>query len=167
VQKQIKEGVVRVVLKVWSSNPDYYAGCDYAVVEIGEEFSKLALRRINVLCQQKAVDPSLYETYYWDSSAQYFSSWVNRASQPSEVQESGFELEETLEDLEVYTRDVVTAPPGFRVLESQIAAVECAQMIVREGSIACNALLKRTDIYVTTAEIPKQVLGSVLTTAAA
>ncbi len=158
---------MRVVLKVWSSNPDYSAGCDYAVVEIGEEFSKLALRRINVLCEQKAVDPSLYETYYWDSSAQYFSTWVNRASQPSEVQESGFKLEETLEDLEVDTREVVTAPADFRVLESQIAAVECAQMIVREGSIAFNALLRNTDIYVTTAEIPKQVLESVLTTAAA
>lgn len=158
---------MRVVLKTWSSNPDYSAGCDYAVVEIGEEFSKLALRRINVLCEQKVVDPSLYETYYWDSSAQYFSPWTNHASQPSEVQESGFELEETLADLEVDTREVVTAPVDFRVLDSQIAAVECAQMIVREGSIAFNALLRHTDIYVTTAEIPKQVLESVLTTAAA
>lgn len=158
---------MRVVLKVWSSNPDYSAGCDYAVVDIGEEFSKLALRRINALCEQKAVDPSVYETYYWDFSAQYFSPWANRASQPSEVQESGLELEETLEDLEVDTREVVTAPADFRVLDSQTAAVECAQMIVREGSIAFNALLRHTDIYVTTAEIPKQVLESVLTTAAA
>jgi hypothetical protein len=167
VQKRTKEVFVRVVLKTWSSNPDYSAGCDYAVVEIGEEFSKLALRRINVLCEQKAVDPSLYETYYWDSSAQYFSPWVNHASQPGELQEPGFELEETLEDLEVDTREVVTAPVDFRVFESQIAAVECAQMIVREGSIAFNALLRHTDIYVTTAEIPKQVLESALTTAAA
>lgn len=158
---------MRIVLKVWSSNPDYSAGCDYAVVEISEEFSKLALRRIEVLFEQKAVDPSLYETYYWDSSAQYFSPWVNRALQPSEVQESGFRLAETLEDLEVDTREVVTAPAEFRVLESQIAAVECAQMIAREGSIAFNALLKHTDIYVTTAEIPKQILESALTTAAA
>jgi len=158
---------VRVVLKTWSSNPDYSARCDYAVVEVGEEFSKLALRRINVLCDQKAVDPSLNETYYWDSSAQYFSPWVNPASQPSEVHESDFELEETLEDLEVDTREVATAPADFRVLESQIAAVECAQMIVREGSIAFNALIRHTDIYVTTAEIPKQVLESVLTIAAA
>lgn len=158
---------MRVVLKVWSSNLDYSAGCDYAVVDIGEEFSKLALRRINALCEQKAVDPSVYETYYWDFSAQYFSPWANRASQPSEVQESGLELEETLEDLEVDTREVVTAPADFRVLDSQTAAVECAQMIVREGSIAFNALLRHTDIYVTTAEIPKQVLESVLTTAAA
>ena len=92
---------MRVVLKVWSSNPDYTAGPDYAVVEIGEEFSKLALRRINVLCEQKAVDPSVYETYYWDFSAQYFCPCVNRASRPSEVQELGLELEETLEALEV------------------------------------------------------------------
>jgi hypothetical protein len=158
---------VRVVLKVWSSNPDYSAGCDYAVVEIGEEFSKLALRRINVVCEQKVVDPSLYETYYWDSSAQYFSPWVNRASHPSEVQESDFELVETLEDLEVDTQEVVIAPADFRILESQIAVVECSQMIVREGSVAFNALLKHTDIYVTTAEIPKQILEFVLTTAAA
>lgn len=158
---------MRIVLKVWSSSPDYSAGCDYAVVEIGEELAKLALRRINVLRDQKALDPSISEVYYWDSSAQYFSPWVDRASQPSEVQESGFELEETLEDLEVDTREVVTAPADFRVLESQIAAVECVQMIVREGSIAFNALLRHTDIYVTTAEIPKQVLESVLITAAA
>jgi hypothetical protein len=83
VRKPNKEGVVRVVLKVWSSNPDYSAGCDYAVVDIAEEFSKLALRRINVLCEQKAVDPSVYETYYWDVSAQYLSPWANRASQKS------------------------------------------------------------------------------------
>lgn len=158
---------MRIVLKVWSSNHEYSAGCDYAVVEIGEEFSKLALRRIHVLCEQKAVDPPLYEAYYWDSSAQYFSPCVNRAIQPGEVQESGFELAETLDDLEVDARDVVTAPAEFQLLESHIAAVECAQMIAREGSIAFNALLRHTDIYVTTAEIPKQVLESVLTTAAA
>jgi hypothetical protein len=52
---------------------------------------------------------------------------------PSEAQESGFGLAETLEDLEVDTREVVTAAADFRVMESQIAAVECAQMIVREG----------------------------------
>ena len=118
---------MRVVLKVWSSNPDYSAGCDYAVVEGSDEFAKLALRRINVLCEQKALDPSLYETYYWDSSAQYFSPWVNRGGQPSEIQESGFKLEETLEGLEVDLREVVTAPADFRVLESQIATVECTR----------------------------------------
>jgi len=153
---------VRVVLRTWSSNPEYSGGCDYAVVEIDEEFAKLALRRISVLCEQKTLDSSLYQTYYWDSSAEYFSPWVNRATQPSEVQESCFELEKALEDLAVDVREVVTAPTNLRVPESRIGAVECAQMIVHEEGIAFNALLRHTDIYVTTAEISKQVFESVV-----
>jgi hypothetical protein len=148
-------------LKTWSSNPEYSGGCDYAIVDIDEEFAKLALRRIDALCEQKAHDSSIFETYYWNSSAEYFSPWANRASQASEVQESGFELEGTLEALEVDRREVVTAPADFQVPESQIATVECAQMIVRDGGIAFNALPRHTDIYVTTAEISKQVLESV------
>jgi len=71
------------------------------------------------------------------------------------------ELEKTFEDLEVDTREVLTVPADFRVLESQLGAEECAQMVVREDGIAFNALLRHTDIYLTTAEISKQVLESV------
>jgi hypothetical protein len=162
-----EEAMMRVILKVWSSNPDYSDGCDYAAVEISQELAKLMLRRINVLSKQKALDPALCETYYWDSSPEYFNPWVNQAGQPGEVRESGVEFEEILENLEVDTREIVTAPLDFRVSESQIAAVECAQMIVRDGGIAFTALLRHTDIYVTTAEIPKEVIESALTSAAA
>lgn len=151
---------MRVVLKAWSSKPEYSGGCEYAIVDIGAEFAKLALWRINVLREQKALDSSILETYYWDSSAEYFSPWVNRFSQPSEVQGAGSEFEKALEDLEVDTREVVTAPAELRVPESHIGAVECAQMIVREEGVAFNALLRHTDIYVTTAEISEQVLES-------
>jgi len=152
---------MRVVLRVWSSNPDYSAGCDYAVVEIGEELAKLALRRINVLRDQKPLDPSISETYYWDFSAQYFSPCMNRASEPEEIQAACFELEEALEELQVDTCEVATALGDFNVLESQIARVECAQMIVREEGIAFTAIPKHTSIYLTTAEISKQFLESV------
>jgi hypothetical protein len=67
---------VPVVLKVWSSNPYNNGGCDFAVVDLTPGFAKVALRRIAVLCQEKALDPSVYETYYWDSAAEYFSPWV-------------------------------------------------------------------------------------------
>jgi hypothetical protein len=64
---------MRVVLRDWTSNPDYRSGCDYALVEIGEEIARLALRRIKiVLGKQK----TLNETYYWDSPAQLFSPWA-------------------------------------------------------------------------------------------
>ena len=160
-------GGEQVVLKAWSSNVDYSAGCDYAAVEITEELAKLALRRIKVLGEQKAIDPSAYETYYWDSSPEYFSPWLNRASPPGKAQESTVTLEERLEDLEVDTREIVTVPPDFRVPESQIATVECPQMIVRDSGVAFTALVRHTDIYVTTAEIQKDVFESALASAAA
>jgi len=158
-----------VIAKVWSANPDYSAGCEYAVMEISEDFAKVMLRRISVLSEQKALDPAVCETYYWDSSPQYFSPWIDRAgeSQPREVLATCIELDDTLADLEVDTCEVVTAPDEFHVLDSQIAAVECSQMIVRDGGIAFTAISKHTGISVTTAEIPKQVLESVLTTATA
>jgi hypothetical protein len=164
-KKAKKEGFVQIVLKAWSSNPDYNTGCDYAVVEGGEAFLKLALWRINVLCEQKIFDPSLNETYYWDFSAQYFSPGVNRALQFGEAEEACVKFEESIEALEIDTREVAVASSDFAVPDSQVTAVECAQMIVRDGGIAFNALLRHSDIYVTTAEIPKQVIESALTAA--
>ena len=156
---------MRVVLKVWSSNPDYSGGCEYAAVEISEDLAKLTLRRINVLSEQKALDPSLYETYYWDSSPEYFSPWAVRSIEPGELDESDAGLEEMLDSLEVYIKETVIAPPDFHVPESQIAAVECSQMVVRDGRIGFSALLRHTDIHVTTAEIPKDVIASALASA--
>jgi hypothetical protein len=147
----MKEAVMRVVLKVWSSNPDY--------------------KRRMRLCgcgnrEQKALDPSLYERYYWDSSPEYFSPSLSVASQPGELLKSSVELEELLEKLEVDRREVVIAPADFQVPESQIVAVECPQMIVRDGNVAFTALLRHTDIYLTTAEIQKDVIASALASAA-
>lgn len=154
---------MQIVLKAWSSNPDYSTGCDYAVVEGGEAFFKLALRRISVLREQKIVDPSLNETYYWDSSAQYFSPWVNRALQSEVADEACVKSEESIEALEIDTREVAVASSAFVIPDSQITAVECAQMIVRDGGIAFHALLRHSDIYVTTAEISTHVIESALT----
>jgi hypothetical protein len=156
---------VQIVLKAWSSNPDYSTGCDYAVVEGGEAFLKLALRRIHALCEQKIADPSLNETYYWDFSAQYFSPWVNQASRSGDAEEARAKFEESVEALEIDTREVAVASSDFGVPDNQVTAVECAQMIVRDGGIAFNALLRHSDIYVTTAEISKQMIESALASA--
>lgn len=154
---------MRVILKVWSSNPDYSGGADYAAVEITEELAKLTLRRMNLLGEQKALDGGVYETYYWDPSAEYFSSLAVRQIEPDEIN-SG--LGEILDRLEVDIKETVKAPPDFQVPEDQIVAVECAQMIVREGGIAFTALLRHSDIYLTTAEISRGVLECGLSAAA-
>ena len=127
-----------------------------------EGLAKLMLRRITSLCEQRALDASLLEAYYWDSSPAYFSPWVNRASQSGELHDSDGTLDEMLVNLEVDTREMVTAPADFRVPEGRLTAVECSQMIVRDDGVAFTALLRHTDIYVTTAEIPKAFIELVL-----
>lgn len=158
---------MRMILKVWSGNRDHNAGCDYATAEISEEFARLTLRRINILSEQKALDPSLYETYYWDSSPEYFGLWVNGASQAGEGQESSVGLDEMLENLEVDTLEIVTAPSDFRIPEGHAVAVECSQMIVRDSGVAFTTVLRHADIYVTTAEIAKDIIESAISPAAA
>jgi hypothetical protein len=157
---------MRVLLKVWSSNPDYDGGCDYAAVEISEELAKLMLRRINVLSEQKAFDCWLYETCYWDSSPEYFSPWAVHPAEPGEIDETAAALEEILNSLEVDTEETVIAPPDFRVSESYVAVVECSQMVVRDDGIAFTALVRHADIYLTTAEIPREIIESALAAAA-
>jgi hypothetical protein len=149
---------VRVILKVWSSNPDNNGSCDFAVVEITPETAGLALRRIAVLREQKALDPAVYETYYWGSEAEFFSPWMDLRTQTDEVKAACLKLEEELESLQIDRREMVAASGNFSVPQSQIARVECAQMVVREEGIAFTAIPKHTDFYVTTAEIPKRAL---------
>jgi hypothetical protein len=157
---------VRVLLKVWSSNPEYDGGCDYAAVEISAELAKLMLQRINVLSEQKVFDCSLYETYYWDSSPEYFSPWSVHPAEPGEIDAPAAALEEILDGLGVDTKETVIVPPDFRVSESRIAAVECSQMVVRDDGIAFTALVRHADIYLTTAEIPREIIESALAAAA-
>ena len=124
---------MQIVLKAWSSNPDYSIGCHYAVLEGSQTFLKVALRRIDLFCEQKIVDPSLNESSYWDYSAQYFSPWVDCALQSGEAEETYSKLEESIEALEIDTREVAIALSDLSVSDSQITTVECAQMIVRDG----------------------------------
>jgi hypothetical protein len=149
---------MRVILKVWSSNPDSNGGCDFAVVEITPETARLALRRIAALCEQKVLDPAVDETYYWDSVAEFFSPWADLGSQTDEIKAACVRLEEELESLQIDRQEMASVAHGFSVPQSQIARVECMQMVVREDSIAFTAIPKHTDFYVTTAEIPKEVL---------
>ena len=149
---------MQVVLKVWSSNPDYNGGCDFALVEITRGFAKLALHRIAVLCEQKALDPAVDETYCWDSAALFFSPWAGPAAGTRESEAACLKLQEELDLLQIDRHGVVTASGDLSVPQNQIARVECVQMIVWESGIAFTAIPKHTDFYVTTAEIPIEVL---------
>jgi hypothetical protein len=130
-------------------------------VDLTPELAKLALRRIAVLSEQRGVDPAVCETSYWALDAEYFSPWLDLLDQSDEAKTACLQLEVALETLQIETHEMVSVAQDFSVPQSQIAWVECAQVVVREEGVAFTANLKHTNIDLTTAEISKQVLESV------
>jgi hypothetical protein len=63
---------MRIVLGTSSSNSDFNAGCDFALVELRPANADLILKRIRALLDLSKSDGSLHEAHYWDSDAAYF-----------------------------------------------------------------------------------------------
>jgi hypothetical protein len=141
---------VKILLKVSSSNEHWDSDCELALVELTAELAGLALQRIAALREQKSADPDIDESYYWAYFAEYFSPWINRAS-TTDTDSAG--LMEIINDLQIDGKEIVTVPDSFQVPPSQVAAVECQQMIVREDSVAFMAIPKHAGFYVHTVEI--------------
>ncbi len=130
-------------------------GCDYVLVNLTSNLAQLACRRVAMLKEQKHLDDSLLETYFWDAHAEYFSPWL--AEQETEADA----LAEALERLPAVAGDWMEAPAEFSIPDSLGARVECGQMVIREASVAFLAIPKHTSTYVYTAEVPLPVLEKV------
>ena len=152
---------MKLILRVSSSNEYCDGGCEYAALDLMRELASLALRRIEVLKEHKKTDELVYETYYWDFNAEYFSLRADFTSMPEKVKTTILAVAEIVEALAVDDNELVTAPDDFEIVEDQIAASECGQMIVRDDGIAFLTIPKHCDFYVTTAEIPVPVLQEV------
>ena len=128
-------------------------------MELSEVLATLAQRRSAAQREQKNVDPDIDEVYYWACFVEcYFSPWGDLISGDEEVEGTGVALAELLDELQVEEKEIVTVTDSFQVPASQIAAVECEQMIIRQDSIAFMAIPKHSSVYVQTAEIPLATL---------
>jgi hypothetical protein len=145
---------MRIILKVSSSNEHGHGGCEFALLDLTPELARLALARIAMLREQKNLDPDIIETYYWAYFAEYFSPWNDLAGSAEEVEGT----EGMLDELAMEEKEIVSVPETFEVLPRHVSAVECEQMLVREGSIAFMAIPKHASFYVQTVELPLTIL---------
>ena len=130
-------------------------GCDYVLVNLTSNLAQLACRRIAMLKEQKHMDDSLVESYFWDAHAEFFSPWLAEQETEADV------LAEALERLPAVGGDWKEAPAEFLIPDSLKARVECGQMLVREAGIAFLAIPKHTSSYVYSDEVPLAVLEKV------
>ncbi|MGD0694451.1 MAG: hypothetical protein ABSB82_06310 [Terriglobia bacterium] len=155
---------MRIVLKVSSNNEYCNEGCEFALLDLTPELARLAMGRIATLREQKNIDPDIDEVYYWAYFVEYFSPWKDLASSAAEVEGTTVTLQAMLDELSIEEKEIVCVHETFQVSPAQIAAVECEQMIVREGSIAFVAIPKHASFYAQTVELPLAMLEAAATT---
>jgi hypothetical protein len=138
--------MMRLICVVTGSDDAF--GCDYAMLNLTSELTGLACRRIAILKEQKRLEESLVESYFWDTHADYFSPWL------TDEEKDAHALSEMLDGLPAVAGEWMEAPSDFSIPDPFRARVECAQMVVREAGIAFVAIPKHTSSYIFTAEIP-------------
>ena len=51
-------------------------GCDYVLVNLTSNLAQLACRRVAMLKEQKHMDDSLVESYFWDAHAEFNAAFI-------------------------------------------------------------------------------------------
>jgi hypothetical protein len=154
----VQEELVMKLISLVTGGDDAF-GCDYALVSLTSNLAQLACRRVAMLKEQKHMDDSLVESYFWDTHAEYFSPGL------SEQETDAHALADMLERLPAVAGDWMEAPAEFSIPDSLQARLECRWMIVREAGVGFLAIPRHTSTYVYTGEVPLPVLEKVVAAA--
>lgn len=143
-----------VLLKVTSSNEDYSAGCDYAVVEMTPPLAQQCLMRIALLKELKSRQDALHEMHYWDNEPRFFR-WFDGLETLRDV-----ELQEPVDQvLDKHSSCIPDAP--IRIPEDAVQGTDCLYMVVGENEVYWEAIPRHAAIRVSTAEIDRKTLEKV------
>lgn len=141
----------KLILSTTSSNEHWNGDCDYAVVQVDNVLANKVWIRQRLFEKIKLADSNLYKMYFWDWDPAFFSPYMYKL-------DPGFtdEFEKRLND--AGNGDIWTMPDTFEIPKEAFVKVECTQMIVREDGVAWVTIPKHSSVYVTTVEIPYNML---------
>jgi hypothetical protein len=157
---------MKIVLQTDSTNPEYNADCDCAVVEVTPSLVQLIRRRAALAKQARRQDRDLWELYFWGHTAEFFDYSLVSAC------EAAFgDSKEAKDWSDGFERDGhAVLPPTADLAAVEPHRTECDQMIVRcvPGSrrtdieVAWLTIPKHTDIYITTRDVTLATLETLV-----
>ena len=148
---------MRIALRTTSTTPDYYGGCECAVVEVTPSLIEIVRNRIRVAKLAHGLDEALYELYFWGDSPQFFDYNFLEACEDSDPFFSARFSDTGKSQI----------PAAVDISAFEPARTECDQMIVRvtrgrdgdvQPEIAWTVVPKHTDTYVTTESLSAEEL---------
>jgi hypothetical protein len=162
---------VNIVLETSSTDPDNYADCDCAVMELTPDLVELIQRRGKLTRRAWRQDHDLYELYFWCGMVDFYDCQVIEACQEAVAANATHGnadqlVRDWLADLE--SNGHALLPPGVDLQAHQPQRTECQQMILRccrpsdtpQYEVAWSVIPKHTDIYVTTSGLPLKAMDA-------
>lgn len=138
----------KLLLYVYSSNPDSNANCDVAVVDLSPALACMGLTRIDRVRTLRAEDADLSAMHYLDCGVTYCS--VYDALDEMVAQLTGTDVFGALD-----TREHVILPEDFAVLEEHIQRTEDNVMVVTDTELYWKALARHTSVVVSTSRLSR------------
>jgi hypothetical protein len=138
---------MKIALGTCSSDPDFNAGCDFALVDLTPACAERILSRMRALHNLAESDHSLHEAHYWDAEAAYFETTLD---------------DEIDEQLEPAHDTYVVLDEGIEVPAEAFKGVEYTHMVVSvigdELEVSWRASPKSASLYVESNPLPKSLI---------
>ena len=131
----------KLLLYVYSSNPDYNANCDVAVVDLSPALARVGFTRMDQVRTLRAEDANLSAMHYLDGGVTYCS--VYDALDEMVARLTGTDVFGALD-----TREYVILPEDFAVPEEHIRRTEDNAMVVTDTELYWKALARHTSVVV-------------------
>jgi len=138
----------KLLLYVYSSNPDYNANCDVAVVDLSPALARIGLTRMDRVRTLRAEEADLCAMHYRDFSTAYCS--VYDALDEMVERLTGTDVSAALD-----TRECVILPEEFAVPEERVRRMEDDAMVVTDTELYWKAMPRHTSVVVSTSRLSR------------
>lgn len=155
---------MKILLKTESSDPDFNADCECAVLDVTPELLQQIKARVKIARQAAKADGDLWELYFWGAAPTFHGyDLIETCAEAAASGDSGqSDWEQQFE-----SQGFLPIPETVDVERFEPKRTECDQEIIRcertgkTGSfeVAWTMIPKHTDIYVTTKAIPVERLA--------
>lgn len=136
----------KLLLYVYSSNPDYNANCDVAIVDLSPALARVGLTRMGWVRALMAEEVDLCTMYYLDFSIMYCS-----------VHDALDEMVERLTGTDVFAaldiRECVILPEDFAVPEEHVQRTDTNVMVVTDTELYWQAIPPHASLVVSTSRL--------------
>ncbi len=143
----------KLLLYVYSSNPDANANYDIAVVDLSPALARVGLTRMDRVRTLRAEEADLCAMHYRDCSPAYCS-----------VYDALDEIVERLTGTDVFgalnTRKCVILPEDFAVPEEHVRRTEDNAMVVTDTELYWKAMPRHTSMVMSTSRLSRTQLAA-------